>query len=99
MDTINFAQFIFAFLFVVGLIGLMAVVLKRSDKLRQRLTQTTGQGGRLSVSEALYIDSKRKLVLVKRDGKEHLLLLTGERELVIESGIDAPMMKPETSNG
>ena len=38
--------------------------------------------------EAITLDPKRRLVLVKRDSVEHLVLLGAGTELLIESGIE-----------
>lgn len=89
MDTIDFPRFILAFVFILGLIGLLGVFLKRYGK---SLPGKAGAGNRLGVIETVYIDSRRKLVLVKRDNTEHLLLLADGRELVIESNITGGMM-------
>lgn len=45
------------------------------------------QGSRLSVSEYQEIDKQRHLVLVRRDGVEHLLMIGGPQDVVIETGI------------
>jgi hypothetical protein len=47
------------------------------------------RGHRLSISEYHDIDKIRRLVLVRRDGVEHLLLIGPNQDLVIESGIGA----------
>ena len=96
MDTIEPLQFIFSFALVLGLIGLMAMGLKRYGHILQSggaplvLSKIWGSSapvasGRLEVLEVRYIDAKRKLVLVRRDAREHLLLLADGRETVIES--------------
>jgi hypothetical protein len=36
------------------------------------------------------VDAKRRLVLIRRDNKEHLVILGADRELLIESGTTAP---------
>jgi hypothetical protein len=46
---------------------------------------------RLSVPDIMPIDSKRKLVLVRRDTVEHLLLIGGATDLVIEQSIQRPV--------
>lgn len=46
---------------------------------------------RLSVPDIMPIDSKRKLVLVRRDTVEHLLLIGGATDLVIEQAIQRPI--------
>jgi len=47
------------------------------------------RGSRLGISEYHEIDKSRRLVLIRRDGVEHLLLIGGDRDLVIETGIGA----------
>ncbi len=42
---------------------------------------------RLAVPDALTIDSRRKLVLVRRDNVEHLLLVGGSTDIVVEPAI------------
>lgn len=45
---------------------------------------------RLSVSEQASVDSRRKLVLVRRDDVEHLIMTGGPVDVVIETNIAAP---------
>lgn len=45
---------------------------------------------RLAVVEQAVIDAKRKLVLIRRDDVEHLVMTGGPVDIVIESGIGAP---------
>jgi len=45
------------------------------------------RGARLAISEYREIDKTRRLVLVRRDGIEHLLMIGGAHDLVIETGI------------
>lgn len=49
-----------------------------------------GGGRRIGVLESASVDAKRRLVLIRRDGVEHLLLLSPSRETVIETGISPP---------
>ncbi|WP_044564452.1 flagellar biosynthetic protein FliO [Azospirillum sp. B4] len=42
---------------------------------------------RLGVVEVLTLDPRRRLVLIKRDGAEHLLLLGGAQDLHVEGPI------------
>jgi hypothetical protein len=46
-----------------------------------------GRAPRLAVPDTLAVDSRRKLVLVRRDNVEHLLLVGGSTDLVIEPAI------------
>lgn len=45
---------------------------------------------RLSVSEQFNIDSRRRLILVRRDDVEHLIMTGGPVDIVLETGITAP---------
>jgi flagellar protein FliO/FliZ len=45
---------------------------------------------RLSVVEQTSVDNRRKLLLVRRDGVEHLIMTGGPVDVVIETGIGAP---------
>lgn len=44
---------------------------------------------RIDVIEQTPIDAKRRLVLIRRDGVEHLLMIGGPVDVIIESGIGA----------
>lgn len=50
-----------------------------------------GMRRRLGTVEMLGLDSRRRLVLVRRDDQEHLLLIGGTRDVVIEAGITPPL--------
>lgn len=90
MDTIDPLRFLFSFLFVLGLIGTMGIILKRYGHRipGQKLFAMKEEGGRLQVVEVKWIDHKHKLVLIRRDHKEHLLLISDKGELVIENAIE-----------
>lgn len=45
---------------------------------------------RLGVSEQMMVDGRRKLVLIRRDDIEHLVLTGGPVDVVIETGIKPP---------
>ena len=55
-----------------------------------------GRGGRresrLAVIDSAMIDQRRRLVLIRRDDVEHLVLIGGPADLVVESGIGAAAM-------
>jgi len=90
MDTIDPTRFVFASLFILGMLGIFALALKKFGQksfLQKSFLQKYGQVGRLTVLETRYIDAKSKLVLVKRDDAEHLLLIGDGKTLVIEKRI------------
>ncbi|MFW6077055.1 MAG: hypothetical protein ACOC71_04825 [Hyphomicrobiales bacterium] len=45
------------------------------------------ESSRLAVSESLEVDKNRRLVLVRRDDVEHLVLIGGGQDVVVESAI------------
>ena len=95
MDTIDPARFVFASLVVLGLIGLLAVFLKYysqktfGQKFTGKLFAANQITGRIAIVETYYIDHKTKLVLLKRDDIEHLLVISDGKAIVIESGIES----------
>lgn len=85
MEVWEILRFVLALGFVLGLVALCSW-LARYMGLAPRLSGNKGSG-RLEIVEIKPLDAKRKLVLVRRDDVEHLLLLNGERDLLIEQGI------------
>lgn len=71
------------------LLGLLAGVLWAVRRFDLRLPGRAPASGRLQMMERLALDPKRSLVLIRRDDREHLLLLGPERPLTIESNIIA----------
>jgi hypothetical protein len=56
------------------------------------------RGARLGISEYHELDKTRRLVLVRRDDIEHLVLIGGNQEFVIESGIETGLnSRPQMS--
>lgn len=45
---------------------------------------------RLGVIEQAAVDARRRLVLIRRDGVEHLIMTGGPVDVVIETGIQPP---------
>lgn len=86
MELVSALRFIVALVFVIGLIAGLAWMLRRYGNGRVALG---GAKGRLSIVEATHVDAKRRLVLVRRDGVEHLILLSPNTETVVETGIPA----------
>ena len=89
MDTVDPVRFLFASFFVLGLLSLFAVFLKKyGNKFSgEKLFTVSKLVGRVEIIETKYIDHKSKLLLVKRDDIEHLVLVGDGKATVIESGI------------
>ena len=81
MDFWNFAWAVFSLALTLGLIGLVAVGLRRyAPQLIEKLHADRGER-RMKVIETLVLDPARRLVLVQVDEEERLILLGEGREL------------------
>jgi len=89
MSPETLLRFALALAFVVALILVLAWIARRSG-FGGIVVKTQGRRRRLAVVEALTLDPKRRLVIVRRDGAEHLLLLGAAGDLVIEHGLVPP---------
>ena len=78
-------RFFFALLFTLSLIGMLYWGIRRFGLIR--FPNYGSLEKRLLIIEVLKIDAKNKLVLLKRDSREHLILLSQESSLLIESPI------------
>lgn len=87
IDIGNYMRFVLALVFVLALIALMTVVARKLG-FGHNTTMMSGKERRLGVVEIMPLDARRKLVLVRRDDKEHLLMLGPSSETVVERGID-----------
>jgi flagellar protein FliO/FliZ len=86
MDLEIYLRFVVALVFVLALIGLIAWLGRRMGWIG-RIVPGATRAGRIGVVEAVSIDAKRRLVLVRRDGVEHLVLVGPTSEVVVEEGI------------
>ncbi len=71
---------------VCGLAMAMIVLAKKAFGGRIG-TQFKGRAPRLAVMDVTRIDEKRKLVLVRRDEIEHLILIGGQNDVLLEGNI------------
>ncbi len=89
MDFLDLARAIFALAITLGIIGLAAWGARRY--LPQLLARISAERGarRMTVVETLVLDPARRLVLVKIDDEERLLILGEGRELIEPRGPEA----------
>lgn len=92
---VNYLKFVAAFVFVMGLMLLLGHLARRFDLARWASASITGgaregRERRLRIVEQLPVDGRRRLVLIRRDDVEHLVMLGQQGgETVIETGIPA----------
>jgi hypothetical protein len=67
--------------------------------LRARGTLAVRRLGRLSVIDFCEVDKARRLVIVRRDNVEHLLLIGGAQDLLIEKSLNIAAAEPELAPG
>ena len=80
------ARFFIAFLVVLALIGLTAWLVRRFGSNRLG-GAARGRQPRLAVIDAATVDGRRRLVLIRRDNVEHLLMIGGPTDVVVEPNI------------
>jgi flagellar protein FliO/FliZ len=87
MEMQSAAGFFFAFIAVLALIGLATWLVRRFASNRLGTGANRGRMPRLAVIDAAPVDGRRRLVLVRRDNIEHLLMIGGPSDIVIEPNI------------
>jgi flagellar protein FliO/FliZ len=94
-------RFFLAFLIVLGLIGAAAWAVRRFGSARLG-GAVRGRQPRLAVIDYASVDARRRLILVRRDNVEHLVMIGGPTDVVVESNIvravpaarDVPAARP-----
>jgi flagellar protein FliO/FliZ len=80
-------RFFLAFLIVLGLIGATAWAVRRFGSGRLGGAGARGRQPRLAVIDHATVDARRRLILVRRDNIEHLIMIGGPTDVVVESTI------------
>ncbi len=81
-ESLGFVAVILAVILVIG--AIVAGVLLLRGRAGSGLT---GDGTRIGVLESIAVDARRRLVLVRRDDVEHLVMIGGPSEFVVETNI------------
>ena len=91
MEIYDYIKFVAALVFVLGLMGGFALVLKRIGLGNVGVTPSDKR--RLKIVEILPLDARRKALILRRDGVEHLVILGPSGETVVETNINKPEEK------
>jgi flagellar protein FliO/FliZ len=76
--------------FIAAVVVAVAVIVRKATRGPGLATLFAPKPAkRIDIVEQVAIDGKRKLVLVRRDDVEHLVMTGGPVDIVIESGIGA----------
>lgn len=89
MGAHEYLRFIASLAVVLALMGLLAYALKRAG-LGDGAPSLPGRKKRLGIVETKAIDPRHRLALIRRDDREHLVILGPQGQTVIEAGIPAP---------
>jgi hypothetical protein len=79
-------NFVIAFVVVLLLIGAATWLVRRFGATRLDAAARSRQP-RLAVVDAAAVDGRRKLVIIRRDNVEHLLMIGGPSDVVVETNI------------
>lgn len=89
MDFDIYLRFLLALLLVLAIIAGLTWVARRFG-LGGQLIPNAGKSPRLSIVEVKTLDPRRKLVLLRRDDREYLVLLGVGQDVLLEGGIQGP---------
>jgi flagellar protein FliO/FliZ len=87
MEYVDVARYVFALILVLSLLGLAGVAARRYGVPGVVKASAVR---RLSVSESMMIGPRQKLLLVRRDDREHLLFIGPQGAILIENSVAAP---------
>lgn len=87
---LNGVFYLLVFILIVGLVGLALWITRQSTGFDPVQLLPKKQKKRLMLVETRYLDGKRKLMLVRRDNVEYLVMAGGPVDMVLESGIPVP---------
>lgn len=81
------AKFFIAFAAVLALIAVTAWLVRKFAADRLGGGSARGRQPRLAVIDAATVDGRRRLVLIRRDNVEHLMMIGGPTDVVVEQNI------------
>ncbi len=85
MDFELYFRFLLALAAVIGLILALAWAVRRFGP-GSRLLPNSGKPRRLSIQEVASVDARRRLILLRRDETEYLVLLGPTQDLLLDKG-------------
>jgi flagellar protein FliO/FliZ len=96
-DPTQYLRFVAALIFVLALIGAGAYAMRALGFVQTGVRRANDK--RLSIVESMLLDARRRLVIVRRDNKEYLLLLSPTGETLVDANIDAVSIAPAEVSG
>ena len=84
-DGLSLLRVVLAFAVVFGLLGALGFGLRYINERGVKLPGKLGRAKRLEMVESLTLDVRRRLVIVRCDEREHLLLLGINQDIVVSA--------------
>lgn len=97
-DLPQFMRLIIALAIVLILMGGLSFVLKKLG-LAQNTNVKSGDKRRLKIIESLPLDARRRVIILQRDDKQHVVILGANSETVIEKDIPLVDGSDKIKNG
>jgi len=94
VETPLVVRFFFAFLIMLGLFGGAAWAVRRIVTGRSGRDSSRGRQLRLAVVDSASVDGRRRLILIRRDNIEHLVMIGGPTDLAVEPNIVRAVAAP-----
>ena len=91
-------KIVLGLIFVLALIALAAWLVRRFGSEHLGTGPARSRQPRLAVIDAASVDGRRRLVLIRRDNVEHLMMIGGPTDVVVEANIvrgAAPAREPQ----
>jgi flagellar biogenesis protein FliO len=81
------ARFLIGLVNFVGLTCATVWLVRRFGARRSSAPPTGGRQPQLAVIDVAAVDARRRLILIRRDGNEHLMMIGGPSDVLIEANI------------
>lgn len=88
-DTQLIMRLILGMVFIFALLTFGVWILKKSGFSAQ-IQKSRSKNKRASIVEVQQVDTKRRLIMVRRDDVEHLILLGPNNDVLVEASIPDP---------
>ena len=95
VDFVSADLYLRVLLALAGIIAAIAIAAFVAKRLGFAGKFAASSHNRLGLVEAVAVDAKRRLVLLRRDNVEHLVLIGPEGSTVVETGIRGTLAVPE----
>ncbi len=87
----DYFRVIFGLVAVIGLIGVAALIARKAGVVS--MPAVAGRKRRLAIAETLPLDARRRLMIVRCDDREHLIILGAQSETIVDTGFDAAVVE------